>query len=380
MFVLIRVLVYLTIAAVLFIPFNWIAIRQLRRIHPGRRKAILVLAVAGNLMWPFIPLMQGGGAVVRVLRAVLGPMWFSWTCFVTLYSILLLLFWLAWIPFRRRVPFERFARFPSRIFLWLTIVGGLIGFYQALVPLRVETVRVEIAGLPPKLEGRRLVLLGDLHVGLFTREARIERIFSVASGLRPDAILIAGDFIDDDPYFVPMLLSATRVVPRGTPMLAVLGNHEMYGNPGAVIDRLRGSGVRLLVNEGVDVRGAWIAGVTDFAAAEMAAQLKPDLGRALKGMPAGSVPIVLAHQPRVFAEVTRRKLPLALVAHTHGGQLGIRPLGWSLAGVFLRYDMGLYRKEASQLYVNTGTGHWLVPFRLGMTPEITLVELRRGKT
>jgi predicted MPP superfamily phosphohydrolase len=73
----------------------------------------------------------------------------------------------------------------------------------------------------------------------------------------------------------------------------------------------------------------------------MAKQLKPDLGRALKGMPAGSVPVVLAHQPRVFAEVRQRKLPLALVAHTHGGQFGIRPLGWSLAGVFLPYDMGL---------------------------------------
>jgi len=378
MFVLIRVLVFLTIAAVLFLPLNWIAIRQLRRIHPKRRRAILVLTIACNLMWPFIPLMQGGSAVVRVMRSVLGPLWFSWTCFVTLYCILLLLFLLAWIPFHRRVPFVRFAQLPSRVFLWLTIVGGLIGCYQALVPLRVETIRIEIAGLPPRLEGKRLVLLADLHVGLFTRTSRIERIFSVARDLNPDAILVAGDFIDDDPYFVPKFLAATHVVARETPILAVLGNHEMYGNPAAVIDRLRGSRVRLLVNEGADVRGVWIAGVSDFAATQMAKELKPDLGRALKGMLTGSVPVVLAHQPGVFAEVTRRKLPLALVAHTHGGQFGIRPLGWSLAGVFLPYDMGHYRKGSSQLYVNTGTGHWLVPFRLGMTPEITLVELTRG--
>jgi uncharacterized protein len=378
MFVLIRVLVFLTIATVLFLPLNWIAIRQLRRIHPKRRVAILVLTIACNLMWPFIPLMNGGSSVVRVLRSVLGPLWFSWTCFVTLYCILLLLFWLAWIPFRRRVPFVRFAQLPSRIFLWLTIVGGVIGCYQALVPLRVENVRIEIAGLPPNLEGKRFVLLGDLHVGLLTRTSRIERIFSVARDLRPDAILIAGDFIDDDPHFVPKLLGALQVVPREPPIFAVLGNHEMYGNPSAVIDSLRGSRIRLLVNEGVDVGGVWIAGVSDFAATQMAKQLEPDLGRALRGMPAGSVPVVLAHQPRVFAEVTRRKLPLALVAHTHGGQFGIRPLGWSLAGVFLPYDMGHYRKGSSQLYVNTGTGHWLVPFRLGMTPEITLVELRGG--
>lgn len=379
MFVLIRVLVFLTIAAVLFVPFNWIAIRQLLRIHPRRRRIILALAIAGNLMWPFIPVMNAGGALVRVLRAVLGPMWFSWTCFVTLYSLLLLLFWLAWLPFRRRVPFVRFARLPSRVFLWVTIVGGVIGCYQALVPLRVENVRVAIAGLPPHLEGRRVVLLGDLHVGVFTRTSRVEKILAVASDLRPDAILIAGDFIDDDPYFVPKLLRATGVVPREIPMLAVLGNHEMYGNPNAVIARLRGSRLRLLVNEGAGVRGVWIAGVSDFAATQVAKQLKPDLTRALKGMPAGSLPVVLAHQPNVFEEVTRRKLPLALVAHTHGGQFGIRPLGWSLAGVFLPYHMGHYRNGTSQLYVNTGTGHWLVPFRLGMTPEITLIELARER-
>jgi predicted MPP superfamily phosphohydrolase len=169
-----------------------------------------------------------------------------------------------------------------------------------------------------------------------------------------------------------------RVVPRTTPIVAVLGNHEMYGGPHAVIERLRGSRVRLLVNEGIDVRGLWIAGVSDFAASQVALTLMPDLGRALEGMPPHDVPIVLAHQPRVFEEVIRRRLPLALVAHTHGGQLGIRPLHWSLAGVFLPYDMGLFRRDASQLYVNTGTGHWLVPFRLGMTPELTLIELTRG--
>ncbi len=69
-------------------------------------------------------------------------------------------------------------------------------------------------------------------------------------------------------------------------------------------------------------------------------------------------------------------IPLTLAAHTHGGQLDIRPLGWSLAGVFLDYHMGLYELGASRLYINTGTGYWLFPFRPGMTPEITLIELR----
>ena len=58
------------------------------------------------------------------------------------------------------------------------------------------------------------------------------------------------------------------------------------------------------------------------------------------------------------------------------GQCGFRPLHWTLAGLFVKYDMGLYREGNSQLYVNTGTGYWLLPWRLGLAPEITVVELR----
>jgi hypothetical protein len=81
----------------------------------------------------------------------------------------------------------------------------------------------------------------------------------------------------------------------------------------------------------------------------------------------------------VLDDARRRHLPVAVCAHTHGGQLGFRPLGWSLAGVFLPYHMGLYDVGGTRLYVNTGTGYWLFPFRLGMTPEITLIELVRAR-
>jgi predicted MPP superfamily phosphohydrolase len=85
----------------------------------------------------------------------------------------------------------------------------------------------------------------------------------------------------------------------------------------------------------------------------------------------------LSHQPTIIKEARRHAVPLALCGHTHGGQLGFRPLRWSLAGLFLPYHLGLYDVPPTQLYVNTGTGYWLFPFRLGMTPEITIVELSR---
>src|SRR5206468_12692807 len=116
-------------------------------------------------------------------------------------------------------------------------------------------------------------------------------------------------------------------------------------------------------------------GLSDYAA--QAEALKPDFDAALAGRPPEAFPIVISHQPRAFPDAIRRRLPLTLCAHSHGGQCGFRPLRWSLAGLFLPYHIGLYRRGASQLYVHTGAGYWLLPWRLGITPEIVLIELHR---
>jgi predicted MPP superfamily phosphohydrolase len=364
----------IALAVLIFAVFNAVTIAALLRIHPRRRVAVITLAVIGNVLWLFLPILNARTDFSRLMRAIFGAPWFSWNTFAILYTGFMLILLLGWLPFRKRTTFAAFARGPSRIVLWTALIVFPIGVYQALVPLRVEQVTMTARGLPPKADGLRVALMGDLHVGLFTRPSRLHQIFVTAQSLHPDVVIIAGDLIDDDPYFVPKLLDATRALDASTPLLAVLGNHEMYGDPEGTIAALRGSRIRLLVNEGADVRGVWIAGLSDYAA--RAAELRPNFDRALSAMPRGDVPLVVAHQPKAFDEAIRRKLPLTLCAHTHGGQCGFRPLRWSLAGLFLPYHMGFYQRGASQLYVNTGTGFWVLPWRLGMTPEITLIELR----
>jgi uncharacterized protein len=357
-----------------FALFNALAIRQLLRIHPRRRPLVIGAAILGNVMWLFFPILNARTDFSRLVRAVFGPPWFAWTVFAILYSIVLALVLIAWIPFHARHRFADFARWPSRVFLAIVVIGGIVGCWQALVPLRVEHVPVRLANLPPELAGTKLVLIADLHTGLFTRPSRLDFIFRTAVAQRPAAILLAGDLIDDDPYFTPKLLAATNAVPPSIPMLATLGNHEIYGAPYEHIARMRASRVHLLMNEGMSLGRLWIAGLSDYAAART--ELAPNLDAALRGKPADAFPVVVAHQPRAFADTRRRALPLTLVAHTHGGQCGFRPLRWSLAGLFLPYHMGLYAAGGSQLYVNTGTGYWLLPFRLGMTPELTVIELQ----
>jgi predicted MPP superfamily phosphohydrolase len=368
----------LIIAVVLatFLLANVAAYRVLVRVHPRRWGIVIALVVVGNAMWPFFPWLNARTDFSRFVRATLGPPWFAWTCFAILYSVFALLVAVVWVVAGRRGTFAAFARWPSRVFLWTTIFALVVGVWNALVPLRVERVAVTVAGLPRDMEGFRVALLSDLHTGLYTRSSRLQTIFITAAAQRPDVILLAGDNVDDDPVFTTKLLNATHVLDARMPLIAVLGNHEMYGDPFEVMRRLRGSRIQLLINEGTPIRNVWIAGISDFAA--RTPQLAPNVDAAMRGKPAGAFPILVAHQPKAFAEAIKRELPLTLCGHSHGGQFAFRPLHWSLAGVFLPYHMGLYQRGGSQLYVNTGTGYWLFPWRfgIGISPEITVIELR----
>jgi len=363
--------IIVAIAVAIFLIANVAAFRVLVRIHPRRRWIVIMLIVIGNVMWFFFPILNARTDFSRFVRATFGPPWFAWSCFAILYSTFALLLAIAWLTFGSRMPFAKFARWPSRIFLWATLFSLVTGVWNALVPMRIERVPIVTDGAP----SLRIALISDLHTGFFSRTSRLEKIFITAAAQKPDVILLAGDNIDDDPIFTAKLLAATRVLDPRMPLLAVLGNHEMYGQPFEVIDRLRGSRIRLLVNEGASINGVWIAGISDFAA--RTPKLAPDVDAALRGRN-GAFPILLAHQPKAFPEAIKRALPLTLCGHSHGGQCAIRPLHWSLAGIFLPYHMGLYRHGASQLYVNTGTGYWLFPWRfgIGISPEITVIELR----
>jgi predicted MPP superfamily phosphohydrolase len=359
-----RVALIFAAVIALFLTFNVITVWVLLRLHPRRKWIVIVLATLGNVMWLFFPILNARTDFSRAVRAIFGPPWFAWLCFVMVYSMLIAI---AAVVFRSRL------RLISRTLLWAALIALIAGLYGALVPLRVERVPVVLDALPPELDGTRIALIADLHIGLFSRSSRLRQIFETASAQSPQVIVLAGDLVDDDPYFAPKLLAT---VPTNFPVVAVLGNHEMYGDPVEMIARLRGSRVRLLVNDAVAMRGLCLAGISDYAARVDA--LKPNMAAALSKCGAGTFPVVISHQPRAFPEAERRHVALTLSAHSHGGQCGFRPLRWSLAGLFLPYHMGLYRRGDSQLYVNTGTGYWLLPWRLGITPEITLIELRVG--
>ncbi|HVT05263.1 MAG TPA: metallophosphoesterase [Thermoanaerobaculia bacterium] len=374
------------VAILIFLPLNILVVTVLRRAHPRWRTLTTAITVAGNLLWPFLGLVlhTPSTALSRFLRATLGPPWFGWILVLVLYASWIAAMAVLWLALSRwrGVGFVEFVAPRSGRLIVACAIIGAIGLYQALVPLRIEKVPIRITSLDPRLEGYRIALISDLHVGLFSRPSRLRQIVSAISESHPDAVLVAGDNIDDDPFFDAKFAAPFALLPSSLPVYAVLGNHEMYGDPHDAVRRLRGSRVRLLVNEGVQLRknggSVYLAGISDYAARGLGRRdLLPDPDAALAGRSPGQTAILLAHQPKAFGDARKRNVELTLCGHTHGGQFAIRPLHWTLAGVFLPFDMGLYNREGHQLYVNTGTGYWMLPFRFGITPEITIIELHK---
>src|ERR1043166_8959781 len=136
-----RTLIIFGLVLLLFGALNWLTARQLVRLHPRRKRIVTALLIAGNLMWLFLPWLRVRPEPMRLTRAPLGPPWFAWLCFVLVDALVLFAIFVAWLPFARRIDFLRFARRPSRVFLWATLAALVAGIYGALVPLRVDRDR-----------------------------------------------------------------------------------------------------------------------------------------------------------------------------------------------------------------------------------------------
>jgi len=251
-----------------------------------------------------------------------------------------------------------------------------IGLGNARRVPRVKNVDVPIADLPAPLHGFSIVQVSDLHVGPTIRRAQVEAIVDRVNGLNADLIALTGDFVDGS---VRDLGAHTRPLGKLTARHGayfVTGNHEYYSGVHAWIAELRGLGMRVLVNEHVNLRhdGARIvvAGVTDFSAGRFVEGHTSDPHRALAGAPKDVVRLLLAHQPRSAIEAAQAGADLQLSGHTHGGQF----FPWNYVVRFYQpFTAGLHRLGKLRIYVSRGTGYWGPPKRIGAPAEITHLRL-----
>jgi predicted MPP superfamily phosphohydrolase len=221
--------------------------------------------------------------------------------------------------------------------------------------------------------------------------SRIEEIVDIANGLKPDLIVLLGDFMAGMERFrlsaVPApewgrILGGLKA-PLG--VRAVLGNHDWWTDVHAARSALLANDIPVLENDVELVRPEngppfWLAGLGDQLAYHIGyRQFRgvDNLPGMMARIPDDNVPVVmLAHEPDIFHGGSER-IGLTLSGHTHGGQVNLPILGRMVVPSAFgdRYAYGHVVEEGRHLIVSGGLGCSGIPVRFGVPPEVVLVEL-----
>jgi uncharacterized protein len=278
---------------------------------------------------------------------------------------------------------------------------GAYAFAEPRLTPRIVRYRPTPQGWPPDLK-LRIVALADIHAcEPWMPAERIAGFVETANGLGGDILLLLGDYMTGMRHFrreippaaVAAILGGLRA-PLG--VHAILGNHDWWEDKEAMrraagpiaIERALGDvGVKVLNNDAVRLTHAgrrfWLAGLGDqMAYAPVQRQARrygdDDLPGTLAKLTDDSHVILMAHEPDIFPRVARspRHVALTLSGHTHGGQVnlfGFRPASGSPGSSV--YPRGVYRENGRDLIVSSGLGCSILPVRVGVPPEIMVVEL-----
>ena len=272
-----------------------------------------------------------------------------------------------------------FFRFCGRgivlpVTAWLLAAWGI---FNGIVPPEVKKLELRFEGLPPELDGYRIVQISDLHASSAARAWRTRKVVDLANSLSPDLICMTGDYADGRAEVVHEELAPIADLRARDGIWAVTGNHEHFQPRADWLPWFDRWGVRFLSNDCVfPRRGLALGGVDDFHA-EWHGGRRPDVDKAFSSATNGEFRILLQHQPRnAHANIEGRGVRLQLSGHTHGGIMpGFRPIVRNHNGGFVR---GLYEFPRGILYVNSGCGQWPgFPIRFFTPSEVTLFVLRR---
>jgi predicted MPP superfamily phosphohydrolase len=259
----------------------------------------------------------------------------------------------------------------AAIFAGLTAVGvSGYGIRSALGPPQLDRVAIPLAKLPRSMDGMRIALVSDIHLGPLRGRAHTERIVTMINDMDADVVAVVGDMVDGSVEELGAAAAPLERLRSRHGAYFVTGNHEYFSGYEEWIDEVARLGLRPLRNERLAVEGLDLAGVNDVTGEEY--DDGPDYAKTFDGRDTSRPVVLLAHQPVQARDAARHGVDLQLSGHTHGGQM----VPWNLL-VRLEQPVisGLGTVDGTKVYVTNGAGFWGPPVRVGAPPQVTLVEL-----
>ncbi len=277
-----------------------------------------------------------------------------------------------------------------------TLFGSLIYGFSNKYNYNIKKVKLAFPNLPEAFKGLKVIHISDIHSGSFTNIAAVKHGVQMILDQKPDVIFFTGDLVNDKASEMTQLINVFNKVKAPLGVYSTLGNHD-YGDyvqwPVDGVSKTQNLvnlknvhaqlGWRLLMNEHVVLQkdGAEIAvlGVENWSAKGRFPKYGK-LDQAHPGSEKYPFKILLSHDPSHWeGEVIGKynDIDLVLSGHTHGMQFGVEIPGfkWSPVQYMYKQWAGLYEKSHQKLYVNRGFGFIGYPGRVGILPEITVLEL-----
>ena len=229
------------------------------------------------------------------------------------------------------------------------------------------------ADWPRGLAPLRVLLISDIHAGIFLKPESLWRIIHALMELKPDLVVIGGDLVTGH------VSEASQVLDLLTPLAKAplgawfcFGNHDYFGgDPQELRNNLAAIGIKTLKNDSAVIRhgrGSFVLGGIDDRIFG-----KPDWQQLLSKH--GPPHLLMAHNPDHFYEAESRGIPLTLSGHTHGGQIRFPNGSAIIRQSRFCLDEGLYAFRKSLLVVSRGLGSVFLPIRWGADPEAVLIEI-----
>jgi len=292
----------------------------------------------------------------------------------------------------------------SVFFSWVGFVtgGGLLGSllygFGNKYRYTVRNVRLNFEELPKAFKGLKIVHISDIHSGSFNDAAAVQRGIDLINQQNADLILFTGDLVNYEASEMNPYLSIFKTLKANFGVWATLGNHDYGFHKSGVSHNIKALhmknaseveqihhqlGWKLLRNENITIEKEnaqlSIIGVENISS-RAGFPSYGNLPKAIQGTEHIPFKILMTHDPSHWnAEVTRsyQNIQLTLSGHTHGMQFGFEIPGfkWSPVKYIYKQWAGLYQENNQKLYVNRGFGFIGYPGRVGILPEITVIEL-----